>query len=244
MIRDNNYISIPGWAVTKLGLKGNDLLVYSIIYGFSQTPGTYFSGSINYLAEWTNSSPQGVHKNLNNLLDKGVIIKYEGTPTNKYVAIIPDSCLTKSVESVVEEEEEFKEKVKSDRVNTDKYKEQVALDETVSDIIAKLNSTCGTKFKATTSSTKKVIKARLKEGFVKDDFTKVIERKYDDWGKNPIKFSNGQWSNEYLRPQTLFGDKFESYLHEANTKNTLQATKSYGNSQSVPVSNNLSDKVY
>jgi len=39
-----------------LGLKGNDLIVYAIIYGFCQTPGHKFNGSLAYLQEWTNSS--------------------------------------------------------------------------------------------------------------------------------------------------------------------------------------------
>ena len=74
-VKDENYINIQGWMVTKLGLKGNELLIYAIIYGFSQTEDQTFNGSLQYLADWTNSTKQGVTKNLKALVEKGYIIK-------------------------------------------------------------------------------------------------------------------------------------------------------------------------
>ena len=73
-VKDENYINIQGWMVTKLGLKGNELLIYAIIYGFSQTEDQTFNGSLQYLADWTNSTKQGVTKNLKALVEKGYII--------------------------------------------------------------------------------------------------------------------------------------------------------------------------
>ena len=84
MIKDSNYILIPGFAVSKYKLKGIDLLVYSIIYGFSQVRGHWYSGSVSYLAEWCNSSRQAIHNSLNNLLDIGLIEKESRVPTNHY----------------------------------------------------------------------------------------------------------------------------------------------------------------
>lgn len=75
MINNENYIVIQGFMVNELGLKGNDLLVYAVIYGFSQLKNQRFTGSLQYLADWTNSSKQGVQKNLKSLLDKGLIAK-------------------------------------------------------------------------------------------------------------------------------------------------------------------------
>lgn len=74
-VNDENYINIMGWMVNKLHLKGNELLIYAIIYGFSQAEQQTFSGSLQYLADWTNSTKQGVMKNLKSLLDKGLIEK-------------------------------------------------------------------------------------------------------------------------------------------------------------------------
>lgn len=74
-IKDENYICIQGWMINRLNLKGNELLVYAIIYGFSQDEKSRFTGSLQYLADWTNSSKQGVMKNLKSLADKGYIEK-------------------------------------------------------------------------------------------------------------------------------------------------------------------------
>jgi predicted transcriptional regulator len=77
MIKNNNYITIQGWMINDLNLSGNDLIVYATIYGFTQDEKNWFEGSRQYLAEWCNSSRQGIDKNLKNLLDKNLIIKQD-----------------------------------------------------------------------------------------------------------------------------------------------------------------------
>lgn len=72
-MKNNQYIVIEGWMVNELGLKGNELLIYAIIYGFSQEEGHTFHGTLGYLAEWVNASKQGVIKNLKSLVEKGLI---------------------------------------------------------------------------------------------------------------------------------------------------------------------------
>ena len=76
-VQRENFITIQGFMVTDLHLKGNDLLVYAIIYGFSQTTGQLFTGSLSYLAEWTNSTVRGIQKNLATLIERKLIIKHE-----------------------------------------------------------------------------------------------------------------------------------------------------------------------
>lgn len=76
-IKDENYINIQGWMVNELKLKGNELLLYALIYGFSQTEGQVYNGGLQYLADWTNSTKQGVIKNLKSLVEKGYIVKKE-----------------------------------------------------------------------------------------------------------------------------------------------------------------------
>lgn len=76
-VKNENYVVIQGYMINELKLKGNELLVYAIIQGFSQSEGTVFSGSLQYLADWTNSTKQGVIKNLKSLQDKGLINKNE-----------------------------------------------------------------------------------------------------------------------------------------------------------------------
>ena len=76
-VKPENFITIQGWMLTELELKGNALIVYAIIYGFSQVDGQTFNGSLQYLADWTNSTKQGVIKNIKQLLESGLIKKQE-----------------------------------------------------------------------------------------------------------------------------------------------------------------------
>jgi len=76
-----------------------------------------------------------------------------------------------------------------------------------SEIINYLNEKCITRYRASAKETQRQIKARWNEGFRLDDFKKVIDNKSSEWLKDP-KMS------QYLRPLTLFGTKFESYLQE------------------------------
>lgn len=72
-VKPENFVTLSGFMITDLHLKGNELIVYAIIYGFSQAEGTAFRGSAQYLADWTNSTRQGVMKNLKSLMQKGLI---------------------------------------------------------------------------------------------------------------------------------------------------------------------------
>lgn len=76
-VRDENFIVEHGWMINRLDLKGNELRIYAIIYGFSQTGGQEFTASLQYLADWVNGSKQGVQKNLKALMDRGLITKRE-----------------------------------------------------------------------------------------------------------------------------------------------------------------------
>ena len=75
LVKNENYILIQGWMLNELALKNNELLIYSIIYGFSQTTGTEFTGSLQYLADWCSCTKQGVLKCLKSLVNKNLIIK-------------------------------------------------------------------------------------------------------------------------------------------------------------------------
>lgn len=74
-INYENYIHIPAFMVKDLKLKGNELLVYAIIHGFSQVQGNNFYLDVDYMAEFTNSTRQGIFKNLKSLLEKNLIVK-------------------------------------------------------------------------------------------------------------------------------------------------------------------------
>lgn len=74
-LKDENYINIQGWMVTKLGLKRNALLIYAIIYGFSQDGESMYTGTQGYLADWTSSSKETIRKTLNTLVEQNYIIR-------------------------------------------------------------------------------------------------------------------------------------------------------------------------
>ncbi|MFR4978333.1 MAG: helix-turn-helix domain-containing protein [Butyricicoccus sp.] len=76
-VKENSYITIQGFMVTELGLKGNELLIYAIIYGFSQDGESKYNGGLQYLADWCNSTKQGVMKALKSLIEKGLVHKEE-----------------------------------------------------------------------------------------------------------------------------------------------------------------------
>lgn len=75
------------------------------------------------------------------------------------------------------------------------------------DVVSYLNKKVGKSFKHKTAKTRSLIKARFKDGFTIDDFKKVIDIKAAQW----LTDSN---MSQYLRPETLFGNKFEGYLNE------------------------------
>lgn len=75
MVKEGTYVHIEAFMINDLHLKGNELLVYAIIYGFSMDGKSRFSGSLQYLADWTNSSKRGVLKVLQKLVSKGLIEK-------------------------------------------------------------------------------------------------------------------------------------------------------------------------
>jgi predicted phage replisome organizer/uncharacterized phage protein (TIGR02220 family) len=77
-----------------------------------------------------------------------------------------------------------------------------------SPVIEYLNSKCNTKYRTTAKKTKDLINARTNEGFTLEEFKKVIDNKSAEW--------LGTEFEKFLRPETLFGTKFESYLNQKN----------------------------
>ena len=88
------------------------------------------------------------------------------------------------------------------------------------DVIVFLNENCGTKYKVSTKATTNLIKSKLKEGFTIDEIKEVITKKKNEW--------IGTDMEKYLRPQTLFGNKFESYLNQSDNINIHSKISNYG----------------
>lgn len=75
------------------------------------------------------------------------------------------------------------------------------------EIISYLNQQAGTSYRASSKATQRFVHARLNENYTVDDCKKVIDIKVASWKDDPKM-------RKYLRPQTLFSNKFEGYLNE------------------------------
>ena len=97
------------------------------------------------------------------------------------------------------------------------YKESPQESDFTADVVDYLNEMAGTHYRAGVAKTQSLIKARVNEGFTEEDFRTVIDKKCADW--------IGTEYEQYLRPQTLFGTKFESYLNGVPYNNRCQTQK-------------------
>lgn len=103
--------------------------------------------------------------------------------------------------------EEVRSKKIEDRSNKDILSGKAEPHIPFQEIVEYLNEKVETKYRHTGNKTQTLIKARYSEGFSLDDFKKVIDIKVNEW-------LNDKSMNKYLRPETLFGTKFESYLNQ------------------------------
>jgi uncharacterized phage protein (TIGR02220 family) len=229
---------------TQLNLKGNALLIYALIYGFSQDGRSRFTGSRKYIADWCGCSLDTVDRSLGSLIDKGLLAKYPhtddyGNRLVDYVAIYPTSTATPApaatqspaaTQAPAQDPWASTTNAIPERFQTPTYEPQPLIPEPqapiqpkepdpTEEVVNHLNHRLGTKYKATTAATRKLIKARLKEGFTVEDMKLVIDKKATEWVGNP-KMA------QFLRPDILFGNKFEGYL---NTNATPQSNR-YNNS--------------
>ena len=93
----------------------------------------------------------------------------------------------------------------------------------IKQVVNYLNERLGSNYKSNTPKTRDKIKARINEGFTLEDFKKVIDIKFIEW--------KGTEFEKYLRPETLFGTKFESYLNQkdSSTKGPVKYSEEWWN---------------
>ena len=84
------YIVIQDWMIADLQLKGNELLTYALIYGFSQDGESEFKGSLKYISEFIGVSKRTAQRSIENLVDRGIVEKrveeISGVKFNRYMA--------------------------------------------------------------------------------------------------------------------------------------------------------------
>lgn len=130
MIRNDNYYIVQGWMQNELKLKGNELRVYAIIYGFSQNGASEFRGSIGYIKEFLGISYKTVCRTLASLTQKGYVRKsfYNSTQglANGY------SCVSRGEIQAVKEE-----------------KQQADVKKFINDILDEIIDDCAADYEAT-----------------------------------------------------------------------------------------------
>ena len=82
-MKENNYITIPGFLRTRLDLKGSELIITALIYGYSQDGNSWFMGRTEYIAEWAGVTDKNVLRSLKSLTEKGILEKKEMFVNNK-----------------------------------------------------------------------------------------------------------------------------------------------------------------
>lgn len=120
----------------------------------------------------------------------------------KQAAIAEKSTVDSTVDST---------EIESNNADKDIDKEKEEDKEIYIKVIQHLNEKAGTRYKPSSSKTKTCIHARLAEGFTLDDFYTVIDKKCAEW-------IGTDWE-KFLRPETLFGTKFEGYLNSKGKVN-------------------------
>ena len=189
-----------------------------------------------YLEQFPYMTERQIEYALTKLRDKGYILvgnfnkaKYDRTlwytitDKARRVLQICDIHSTNLLDGETKNEEPIPDINTDINKNTDTVEQSSAIP--YSEIINYLNSKAETNFKSSSDNTKTSIRARWNNGFRLEDFFSVIDVKVAEW-KNDKKMA------PYLRPSTLFGTKFESYLQQAGKCKTTSKKEAV----SVPVS--------
>jgi uncharacterized phage protein (TIGR02220 family) len=199
------YAIIPANVRYDTELTPNAKLLYGEITALCNEKGYCWANNA-YFAELYGVSKTSISNWVNKLVEKGYIsseMKYKGGTKeifNRYLRIVNDPIKEKFNTPI---KENFKDNNTSFNTTSNNTKEYIPY----GDIISYLNTKTSSSYKETTKSTKDLIKARWKDGFTLEDFQKVIDIKSEEW-------LNDSKMNTYLRPKTLFGTNFESYLNQ------------------------------
>lgn len=235
ILKEHNDVTLKAFMVNDLHLSGNELIIFAVVYSFSQDGESCFYGSRKYLASWCQIHEGAVDYQLNKLLKKGLITKSHTRREDGSLCSILRANLP-LIESLMGQSQKFesgdtkicdshtqkfstgytqkfmtnKEEVNT-QVDTKEDKERIPF----SEIIDYLNEKANRRYRPSTPKTREHIRARWNEGYRLDDFKRVIDVKVADW------FGDDKM-DRYLCPDTLFGTKFEKYLNQPMPKNVTQ----------------------
>lgn len=139
-------------------------------------------------------------------------------PHQSYLALLSKHGLSDRVGKGLDKPmPRLKDKDKEKEEDKDSLKERQPTEaEKVAKVVSYLNEKTGRSYNAGTKATTRLVLARIRDGHHFIDFQRVIDNRVQVWGGDP-KMA------EYLRPETLFGTKFDSYLATAGAPKTVAA---------------------
>lgn len=199
--RKNYYAVIPASVRYDQNLCANSKLLYGEITALCNEKG-YCWASNQYFAELYNVSKTTVSRWISLLEENHYIVvrlNYkEGSSEieSRYIYIINPMNYIQSTPTTPNNEE----KAVSKQVKSEAYASEIK------EIIDYLNLKTNSNYRYNTESTNKLIRSKLNNGFVVDDFKAVIDKKSSEWVNTEFE--------KYLRPSTLFGNKFEQYVNQ------------------------------
>lgn len=240
---NERHITVPKIYLELTGDFNTAALLNQMIFWSDKTKrkdGFFYKTYLEWEDELTLSEYQ-VRRAVKSLKDKGLVEtklkKANGSPTIHYkinMDVLSDSIIKKlknrNITNLSNDTKESEETLTvddslDDYINKDTVEK---LDDVpYQEIIEYLNTKTNSKYKHGTPKTRTLIKARYNEGFNIGDFKKVIDIKNIDW----LDTDN----DKYLRPDTLFGTKFEGYLNQKTVANKPK----YKNSK--PIANTVDE---
>lgn len=87
-MQDGGFLVIQKWMLTDLNLKSTELMVYAIIYGFSQDSQGECWASLDYFQLWTGASRSSIIRAINGLEEKGLIERRRREGTTSALRVV------------------------------------------------------------------------------------------------------------------------------------------------------------
>lgn len=210
-MKQSDYILIQAPMVTDLGLSGNRLIIYALIHGYCKDGEHEFSGSLNYICEWTNLTRNTVIATLKSLVDDKLLNKREYTANNvKFCAYSLGSAkIAPVVQTTINFDQGGSAKIAPNNTTNNntkeekEYKEKV--DEFVDRIYAMYPSTCPVRHTRLGKShaDKKKIKNLLKQ-YSREEIEKVVKQEVSEkYGKSMMQ-NFPTFLNHFPDPNDMF----------------------------------------
>lgn len=253
LIASNNYIVVNKQLARAFGLEEAVILgELASEMEYWQQRGElqdgYFYSTIENVKDSTTLSDKRQRSALNELKEAGIIdVKLAGLPAKRYIRInekqlaqilLGNACESSATSfAEMEELETPKQQRNNNNSTNNKNNNKQEIYKTIVDY---LNSKAGTNYRASSKATQQHINARLAEGYTLDDFKRVVDNMCKEW-------KGTEWE-QYLRPSTLFGTKFENYLNRKpqgrrieKKPNWMQPSMEFGNAEMEAMQKLLKD---